>query len=400
VELDRLYREHAPAITSALVKAFGPARLDLIESAVHEAFVAAIEQWPAGAPDRPAAWLHTVARRRLLDALRQAAWFAPDPELEAVAAPAADPPIDDDDDLLKTMLVCCHPTLPIEGALALALRTLCGLPIAALARALLVEPAAVEKRLARARQALREARIDFEPGADVDARIDAVLRTLYVLFFEGYSAHAGAAQIDDDLCQTALRLVDLLGRGRYASPAVHALQALFLLQMSRFAARVDDGGEMVPLDRQDRRRWDRAMIERGLALLATAARGEVMSPYHLEAAIASCHALAPTYPDTDWPRIVGLYDRLLALQPSPVVALQRAIAVGRAAGPRLGLKALAVIADDDRLEASPVLAAAAADLKRALGDHRGARVAYRRALELAGTEPERRFLGRRLAELA
>jgi RNA polymerase sigma-70 factor (ECF subfamily) len=399
VDVDALYREHAPAITAALAKAFGPARLDVVEAAVQEAFVGALEQWPANPPERPAAWLHAVARRRVIDALRRAAWFAPDADaIDDAASEQAD--TFGDADLLKMMLVCCHPALPVEAALALALRTLCGFPIPALCRALLADAPAVEKRLARARQVLRDERVDFEPGADAPARLDAVLRTLYVLFLEGYSTHAGPAQIDEDLCRTAIRLVELVLASPLVAPRVHALAALFLLQASRLAARLDARGEITPLATQDRARWDQTMIERGMMHLAEAASGETVSPYHLEAAIAACHALAPTYADTPWPRIVGLYDQLMTVQPSPVVALHRAIAVGRAAGPRQGLRALDVIADDARLEDSAVLAAAAAQLKQELGDTRGARAAYRRALELAGTEPERRFLETRLAELA
>ncbi|HEU0030413.1 MAG TPA: DUF6596 domain-containing protein [Kofleriaceae bacterium] len=396
MDLDALYREHAPAITAALVKRFGPARLDLVEAAVQESFVAAIEQWQTVIPERPAAWLTTVARRRVIDSLRRAAWFAPGDAIEDAPATASDS--FGDEDLLNMMLVCCHPALPIEGALALALRTLCGFPIAALARALLADPGAVEKRLARARQTLRDEQVELEPGAEAATRVDAVLRTLYVMFLEGYSAHAGPAQIDVDLCATAIRLSALLLRG-FAEPTVHALHALLLLQASRLAARVDDRGEIVPLHAQDRGRWDRAMIERGLVHLGEASRGDTISPYHLEAAIAACHALAPTYEATDWHQIVALYDKLLAIQPSPVVALQRAIALGRAAGPKQGLRALDAIRSDERLEDSAVLAAAAADLKRQLGDTSGARAAYRRALELAGTEPEKRFLEARLAEL-
>jgi RNA polymerase sigma-70 factor, ECF subfamily len=397
VDLDAVYRAHAPGITASLVKAFGPARLDLVEAAVQEAFVAALEQWRDAPPERPAAWLHTAARRRVIDALRRAAWFAPgEPELAA----AEESDSYDDGDLLKMMLVCCHPALPVEAALALALRTLCGFPIPALCRALLADPAAVEKRLARARQVLREERVELEPGPEAPARVDAVLRTLYVLFLEGYSAHAGATQIDEDLCASAIRMSQLLVDSPLGAPRVHALHALFLLQASRLPARVDERGEIVPLHAQDRARWNRGLVARGLHHLAAASSGEAISPYHLEAGIAACHALAARYEDTDWARIVALYDQLLALQPSPVVALQRAIALGRAAGPRQGLRALDAIADDARLEDHPVLAAAAADLKERLGDTRGARAAYRRALELAGTEPERRFLEKKLAELA
>ena len=384
VDLDSLYRAHAPGIVASLTRRFGPARLDVVEAAVQEAFVAALA-WGDSPPERPAAWLSTVARRRVIDALRRAAWFAPDDDIDERAAEPSD--AHGDDDLLRMMLVCCHPAIPIEGALALALRTLCGFPISALTRALLADEAAIEKRLSRARAVLREHRVEWDAGADASDRVDAVLRTLYVLFLEGYSAHAGPAQIDVDLCRTAIRLNALVLAG-FASPAAHALQALFLLQASRLAARTDERGEIVPLHEQDRARWNREMIDAGLGELAAASSGPTMTPYHLEAAIAACHAMAATYDATDWPRIVALYDRLLELAPSPVIALQRAIAVGRAAGPRQGLKALSSIGDA-RLADSAVLAAAEGDLKERLGDRRGARAAYRRALELVGTEPER-----------
>ncbi len=398
MELDAVYREHAPAIVASLAKAFGPARLDLIENAVQEAFVAALEQWRDAAPDRPAAWLQAVARRKVVDALRRAAWVAPGDELDRLEAATSD--AFDDGDLLAMMFACCHPAIPVESALALALRTLCGFPIAALCRALRADEAAIEKRLARARGVLRAERVAFELGDDVDARLGSVLRTLYVLFLEGYSAHAGAHQIDAELCASAIRLADLLLASRFARPQVHALQALFLLQASRLPARVDGHGELVPLHAQDRARWDRAMIARGLEQLAAASKGDALSPYHLEAAIAACHAIAASYDATDWRRIVDLYDRLLALQPSPIVALQRAIAIGRADGPRAGLRALEQIDGDVRLDDDPVLAAAKGELAHQLGDTRAARAAYARALELAGTEPERRFLEAKLAALA
>ncbi|HSN28273.1 MAG TPA: DUF6596 domain-containing protein [Kofleriaceae bacterium] len=382
LEIDQLYREHAPAITAALAKAFGPARLDLIETAVQEAFVAAIEQWGDAPPDAPAAWLTTVARRKVIDALRRAAWFAPG-EPEEPLAEASD--TFGDEDLLAMMFVCCHPALPVDASVPLALRTLCGFSIASLARALKTEPAALEKRLGRARQVLREQGVTFERAGDVDA----VLRTLYVLFFEGYVTSSA------ELCETAIRLARLVPE----SPAVHALLALLLLSAARMPARIDDAGDLVPLDRQDRARWDRAQIGEGFVQLAAAASGEALTAYHLEASIAACHAMAADYAATDWPRIVGLYDRLLALAPSPVVALQRAIAIGRADGARAGLRALGQLAGDERLDDDPMLAAAGAELKAQLGDHAGARAAYRRALELAASDAERRFLEAKLAAL-
>ena len=395
VDLDALYREHAPAITASLARSFGARRLDLIETAVQEAFVAAIESWGTEVPERPGAWLQVAARRRVIDALRRATWLAPSEELDELEAPAAVP--DRDEDLLKMMFVCCHPALPLESALALALRTLCGFPVPALSRALRLDEAAVEKRLTRARQVLREERVELD--GELAPRVDGVLRTLYVLFFEGYSAHAGDAQIDEDLCRTAIRLDAMLLATPLATPKTHALHALFLLQTARLASRVDAAGDLIPLDRQDRTRWDRAMIAEGLEHLGQASTGDVVSPFHLEAGIAACHALAPTYAATDWPQIVAFYDQLLALTPSPVIALQRAIAVGRANGPRAGLRALEGLVGNDRLEDDPVLAAAIGELEAQRGDVRAARAAYRRALELAGTAPERRFLEERLAAL-
>ena len=401
VDFDALYRQHAPAIAASLAKSFGARRLDLIEAAVQEAFVSGLESWGADVPERPGAWLLVAARRRVIDAIRRATWIAPSDGLDDLEAPAAEP--DHDEDLLKMMFVCCHPTIPIESALALSLRTLCGFPVPALSRALRLDEAAVEKRLMRARQVLREEHVelelDGEPESQLAARVDGVLRTLYVLFLEGYSAHAGEAQIDADLCHTAIRLNGMLLASRFAKPRGHALQALFLLQAARLASRIDAAGDLIPLDRQDRARWDRAMIADGMEHLGRAATGDAVSPFHLEAGIAACHALAATYAATDWPQIVALYDQLLELTPSPVIALQRAIALGRANGARAGLRALEGLVGNDRLDDDPVLAAAIGELEAQRGDVRAARAAYRRALELAGTAPERRFLEERLAAL-
>jgi RNA polymerase sigma-70 factor (ECF subfamily) len=234
-DLDAVYREHAPAIIASLARSFGARRLDLIEASVQEAFVSALESWGAGAPERPGAWLHVAARRRLIDAVRRAAWLAPNDALDELEAPESSR--DRDEDLLKMMFVCCHPALPLESALALALRTLCGFPVPALSRALRLDEAAVENRLTRARQALREEHVELElddlPDSELAARLDGVLRVLYVLFLEGYSAHAGDAQVDADLCRTALRLSSLLLASRFATPRGHALHALFLLQAAR-----------------------------------------------------------------------------------------------------------------------------------------------------------------------
>jgi RNA polymerase sigma-70 factor (ECF subfamily) len=383
VTLDQLYRAHAPAITAALAKRFGAGRLELIGTAVQEAFVAALERWGDAPPEVPVAWLTTVARRRVVDALRAAAWFGPPLSDELV-----DEPSDafGDEDLLAMMFVCCHPALPVESSVPLALRTLCGVSIPSLSRALKTDAAALEKRLHRARRVLRERGVAFERDGDVGA----VLRTLYVLFFEGYVTGT------DELCEDAVRLARLVPE----SPATHALLALMLLAGARMPARRDEHGDLLSLDRQDRTRWHRAQIDEAFVHLAAAARGTTITAYHLEATIAACHALASDYAATDWPRIVELYDRLLALAPSPVVALQRAIAIGRARGPHAGLRALAHVSGDERLDDDPVLAAAFGELKALVGDRPGARVAYQRALELAATDAERRFLEAKLTTLA
>lgn len=262
VDFDALYREHAPLITAALARAFGARRLDLIETAVQEAFVSAVESWGTDVPERPGAWLQVAARRRVIDAIRRASWIAPGAELDDLEAPAAT--ADPDEDLLKMIFACCHPALPLDSAVALSLRTLCGFPVPALSRALRIDEAAVEKRLQRARQLLRdehaELDLDGAPESQLASRVDGVLRTLYLLFFEGYSTHAGDIQIDEELCHTAIRLNRMLLSSRFATPRGHALQALFLLQTARLASRVDAAGDLIPLDRQDRTRWDRAMI--------------------------------------------------------------------------------------------------------------------------------------------
>jgi len=401
IDFDALYREHAPAITASLARSFGARRLDLIEAAVQEAFLAALNSFATGMPERPGAWLQVAARRAVIDAIRRAAWIAPSDTLEELEAPAL--PRDADEELLKMTFVCCHPALPLESALALALRTLCGFPVPALSRALRLDEAAIEKRLQRARQVLREAHAELDldglPEAELTARLDGVLRVLYVLFFEGYSAHVGEVQIDEDLCRTAIRLNGLLLRSTFATPRGHALHALFLLQSARFSSRLDAAGNLIPLGEQDRSLWNQTMIAEGLEHLGQAATGSSLSAFHLEAAIAACHALAKTYADTDWPQIVALYEQLFSLSPSPIVALQRAIAIGRAQGPRAGLRALEALIDNDRLEDDPVLAAAIGELEAQRGNVRAARAAYRHALQLSVTAPERRFLEERLAAL-
>jgi RNA polymerase sigma factor (sigma-70 family) len=408
--LERLYRDHAAGLMAALTRIFGPGRLDAVEAVLHDTFVSALEAWRRdGLPDNPAAWLTTVARNRAFDVRKgERRRDGGDADIEALpddrvpdtAVTALRGEVADDE--LRMMFVACHPLLSLESQLALALRTLCGFEVVEIARALLADVAAIEKRLVRARQTLREAAVTFTlpERDDLDDRLGAVLRVLYLLFGEGYAAHQGEHPIREDLCREALRLLELLlHEPRMRTTEAHALQALMLLQSSRLPARTDAAGNLRSLAEQDRGRWLRPLIERGLAALAASAQGDRVSEYHLEAGIAACHAMAARFEDTAWPRIVGYYDALVALNPSPVIRLNRAIAVAYAEGPARGLEELRPLEREPRLAGYGLLGAARADLLARAGDPKRARQAYLHALDLVDTEAERRLIRRRLAEL-
>jgi RNA polymerase sigma factor (sigma-70 family) len=405
--VERVYRESVPTLAAVLTRTLGPGRLDSVEAIIHDAFVTALDVWTErGVPDNPGAWLMTVARHRALDLLRRTRPHDA-AELDDLPAAPAEPPVlrgEIADDLLRMLFVACHPALSLESQIALALRTLCGFESGQIARALLCDEAAVDKRLVRARQTLREAAVDFqlpEDRPELRARQGSVLRVLYVLFSEGYSARRGERAIHQDICHEAIRLVGLLlERAELATSEVHALAALMMLQASRLPARLDAENNLLTLAEQDRSRWDRALVSAGLRQLAASAHGEALGEYHLEAGIAACHAVAPRIDATDWRRIVAYYDSLLALNDSPVIRLNRAIAVGYADGPEVALRELARLASDPRLEQYGLLEAAEADLRARKGDTRRARAAYQRAIELVATEPERQLLRRRMAELA
>ncbi len=386
---------------------------DLAEDCVQEAFARAAVRWPAdGVPERPGAWLTTVARNEARDRLRrrgsQERRVRELALLEERAAGETETVADDAahlaDDRLRLVFTCAHPALPLEARVALTLRTVCGLTVGEIARAFGVTEAAMAKRLVRARQKIAHARIPYRvPDAEqLPARLDGVLAVVYLLFTEGYSASSGDAPVRVDLCVEAIRLGRLLAGLLPGEAEVHATLALMLLHDARRPARLDERGELVPLDEQDRTRWDRERVEEGVRALRTAQSLAVGDgPYLLQAEIAACHSTVDRADRTDWPLVVRLYDRLLALGPTPHAELARAVAVGMADGPEAGLRALGAWRDAGRADVVGMagsLAAAEADLLRRAGRSGDAAVAYRRAIAEAPTEAERRFLRRRLGE--
>jgi RNA polymerase sigma-70 factor, ECF subfamily len=417
--VDHLFRHSAGQMVATLTRMLGPQNLSLAEEVVQDALVRAIEIWPhRGVPENPRAWLMQVARNRALDCLRREATQARKAGVlaaEPMLAPAPmarmapmgpmspanplDPEAPEANDSLVMILMCCHPALAREAQVALTLKTVGGFSVDEIARAFLLRPATVAQRLVRAKRLLRERRVAFElPARGLGARVDRALETLYLMFNEGYAATAGDDLVRSDLCGEAVRLAAILAEHPATSlPEVHALLALMLFQASRLPARCDAEGALVLLADQDRRLWDRALIGRALGHLERCATGRRATAYHLEAGIAACHAMAPSYAATDWTQILALYDDRLALAPSPVVVLNRAVALSMVEGPRAGIAALAEVAADPRLRDYYLLPATLADLWLRCGEHQAAAAHYRRALELSCSEPERRFLLRRLA---
>jgi len=371
---------------------------DLAEECAQDAVAHALARWPRdGVPRNPGAWLTTTARNTARNRLKRRAIEAA--KLREVAAMPVAEEADDDsavpDDRLRLIFTCCHPALPLEGRVALTLRTLCGLTTAEIARAFLVPESTMAQRLVRAKRKIREAGIPYRVPPDhlLPDRTVAVLGVVYLLFNEGYSS----AEVRHGLCVEAIRLARTLAGLMPDDPEVLGLTALLLLQHSRRAARLDDEGEPVTLEDQDRSRWDREAIAEGLALLDAALRRREPGPYQVQAAIAACHVRADRAADTDWPQIAALYGRLAELTPSPIVRLNRAVAVAMADGPAAGLALVDSLVDD--LAGYRMLPATRADLLRRLGRNAEAGQAYREALALTESDAERRFLTRRLAEV-
>jgi RNA polymerase sigma-70 factor (ECF subfamily) len=380
---------------------------DLAEECAQDAFERALERWPRdGIPSSPAAWLKTTARNRALDRLRRSTVGRAKLEEVAVAARAAHGHDDDDsgieDDRLRLMFTCCHPALPVESQVALTLRTLAGLTTPEIARAFLVPHETMAKRLTRAKRKIAQARIPYRvpAGHRLHERLRAVLAVIYALFNEGYGASAGDALIRRKLCAEAIRLARLLAELMPDEPEALGLLTLTVLHDARRAARVDTAGELVTLENQDRSLWDKAAIEEACKVLDRAVRLRRPGPYQLQAAIAACHAQAPTAGETDWREIALLYDRLSRLAPTPVVRLNRAVAVAMAQGPAAGLAVVDELDRSGALSDYYLLPATRADLLRRQKRDAEAATAYRRALELAPTDAERRFLRSRLSEVS
>jgi RNA polymerase sigma-70 factor, ECF subfamily len=408
--IETLYRSESGRVLATLVRLLGD--LDLAEEAMHEAFAAALESWPqTGVPDKPRPWLISTARFKAIDGIRRRARFdgAQKDLVAHIEARVNETSLgvgemDDaeiEDDRLRLIFTCCHPALPPEGQVALTLREVCGLTTEEIARAFLVTPATLAQRIVRAKALIRDKAIPYRVPAshELEARLGAVLQVVYLIFNEGYSAETTGAELSREAIRLGRLLLDLLQRDQFQEPEVMGLLGLMLLHESRRAARTTPDGDLILLEQQDRSLWNRDQIAEGISLTESALQSRRFGAYTLQAAMAAVHAESSSVASTDWREIKLLYDRLLQIQPSPIVELNRAVAVAMCEGLEQGLRLIDDVLAREQLTDYHLAHSARADLCRRLGRIPEARASYEKALALARQEPERRFLARRLEEL-
>ena len=403
--IETLYRSESGRVLATLVRLLGD--LDLAEEAMHEAFAVALESWPrTGVPNNPRPWLISTARFKAIDGMRRRARFD-DAQRDLAAymeARVNEASLNDEeieDDRLRLIFTCCHPALPPEGQVALTLREICGLSTEEIARAFLVSPATLAQRIVRAKAVIRDKAIPFQVpvSEELSARLGAVLQVVYLIFNEGYSAETTGAELSREAIRLGRLLLDLLQLHSIQEPEVMGLLGLMLLQESRRAARISSEGDLILLEQQDRSLWAKDQIAEGISLTESALRSRRFGAYTLQAAIAAVHADSSSAASTDWREITLLYDRLLSIHPSPVVELNRAVAVAMCEGPEQGLRLIDDLLARENLSRYHLAHSARADLCRRLGRIPEARDSYKKALALASQEPDRRFLTRRLKEL-
>jgi RNA polymerase sigma-70 factor (ECF subfamily) len=411
--VEHFFRHEAGRIVSTLTRILGIEHLNRAEDVVQETLVRALQTWPYyGIPRNPSAWITQVAKNLALDLIRREKTFR-NKEAEIIRLmeqgsvdPTAENSVFTDDqindDRLRMMFVCCHPLVPQEAQVALALKTLCGFSAAEIARAFLTSEAAIAKRLTRAKQKIRTAQVPFEipVGEELTQRLDSVLQTLYLLFNEGYKASVGEQLIREELCREAIHLGTLLAEHPAGNrPKTHALLALMFLNAARMPARLDTDGNILRLKEQDRSCWDQPTIARGCFHLMQSTADDEASEYHLQAAIAGCHCAAKDYESTDWRQILSLYDRLLEMDDSPVVALNRAVAAANVHGPKAGIEAVEAILNQEQLNSYYLLYAVRGEFEAHLSNREAAIDCFRKSLELATIKSEQMFLSKRLQDL-
>jgi len=411
--VEHFFRHESGKMIATLTRTFGIEHLNRAEDVVQETLIRALQTWPYyGIPTNPSAWITQVAKNLAVDLIRRDKIFRNKENqishlMEQISADAKSTntearPDGIDDNRLRMMFTCCHPRIPPEMQVALALKTLCGFSPAEIGRAFLTTEAAIAKRLTRAKQKIREARIQFEipSGEELTRRLDTVLQTLYLLFNEGYKASGGEQLIRAELCHEAIRLTALLAENPAGNqPQTHALLALMLLNAARLPARLDSDGNILRLEEQNRFRWDQSMIARGLYHLMQSTAADQVSEYHLQAAIAACHCAAKDYGSTDWHRILALYDQLLEIDDSAIVSLNRAVAVANVHGARAGLEAVQAIGDLKQLNGYHLLYAVLGEFEADLNHRETALQHFRKALELSTLKSEQLFLTKRIQQL-